>query len=85
MGDVLACQLATSVAAAVRGAHAVPLLAIPACGATHPFPPLFCQTFSYDQIKAAVEKEKPAVLFLCQVRNGAAAGWRPAWLWGQLG
>lgn len=26
------------------------------------------QTFSYDELKAALEEHKPAVLFLCQVR-----------------
>lgn len=27
------------------------------------------KSFSYDQLKKAVEKHKPAVLFLCQVRT----------------
>ena len=44
------------------------------------------QTLSYELIKQTLEQTKPAVLFLCQVRQrqvwggGAAGGWTEVWL-----
>lgn len=42
-------------------------------------------SFSLDTLTAAVEKEKPAVLFLCQARQqGGAAEWGTAWAGGNV-